>query len=640
MTDTQQPLTGSITVTRGGIGFIDTGAGEDLIVRKGDTGQALSKDIVAYERAGKEGDRPAARVINVIERHQDRFVGRIVQDNGTPRIQVDGRVHTPFIIPEGAEAPENHKVILELASWDEDQNLPVANITEVIGPVGDHETEMRALLLREGFDAEFPADVRKEAEELEEQGGQLLEKGKNGRRDLRGTTTFTIDPKTAKDFDDALSIKKLEDGKYEIGVHIADVSYFVTPGTAIDTEARRRATSVYLVDRTIPMLPLVLSENLCSLRPEEDRLAMSAIFIIDENAKVHDAWYGETIIHSDKRFTYEEAQESLTQGGLYHDELVILNDLAHQIRKRRTKKGAVSFETEEVQVEIDEQGTPIDIHLKERQDTNLLIEDFMLLANESVATYMSKVVKESGGQYSFVYRIHDNPHADRIQDLAEFVDALGYKLETQEDGSVSGKSLNELFTAIEDAPEEDMIRTAAVRSMAKAIYTTKNIGHFGLAFQHYTHFTSPIRRYPDLMVHRLIKRCIADHTLSDLEIARLEEDAIHATEREISATQAERDSIKLKQVEYLSKHIGEEFDAVISGVFEKGFFVQEKTTHAEGLIHIRTLEDDYYTYEESKYRLVGSNTGKAYQLGDEVRVRLTNANPIERQLDFKLAPKK
>lgn len=629
---------GPITITRRGTGFIFQEGTEDLIVRPGDTADALSKDIVEYVPAGKEKGRAAAKVVKVIERHQERFVGRITEEDGTLLFRADGKTHTPFIVTEG-ETPLNHKVVFQLGGWNEKKNLPEGVVTEVIGPVGDHETEMRALLLREGFDAEFPADVRKEAEMLEKEGVDMIKHEAPNRKDMRGTTTFTIDPKDAKDFDDALSIKTNDDGTYEIGIHIADVSFFVKEGMAIDTEGRKRATSVYLVDRTIPMLPPVLSENLCSLRPNEDRLAMSAIFKMDQQANVLDAWYGETVIHSDKRFTYEDAQESLENGGLYHDELVTLNTLAKKLRQKRDDKGQISFDTSEVQIDIDENGKPVRIYLKERKDTNLLIEDFMLLANESVATYMSSIGDETGAKTSFIYRIHDEPNPDKIKDLKDFVEVLGYELQTTEDGSVTGEALNKLFEQVDGTPEESMVKTAGVRSMSKAIYTTKNIGHFGLAFEHYTHFTSPIRRYPDLIVHRLVKACTNQGQMSKRMLSQLEEDAIHSTEREISATDAERDSIKLKQVEFLADKIGQEFDAVISGVFEAGFFITEKETQADGLVHIRTLKDDYYSYEEKKYRLVGSESGKTYQLGDEVKVKLTAANPIERTLDFTLAAK-
>ncbi|XKT74860.1 MAG: ribonuclease R [Patescibacteria group bacterium UBA2103] len=636
-TTPKKEMQGTITITRKGVGFVDIGEASDLVVRAGETGQALSGDLVKVIEAGYDRGKKAARVLEVLERGQEKYVGRLVEEDGDWLFYADQRkTNMPFLLKEG-ERKENVKVVFKFTGWNEEKNLPEGNIEEIIGPVGDHEVEMRSLLLREGFAADFPLPVKHEAEELEENGQKLLEAGVAGRKDMRGITTFTIDPVDAKDFDDALSVNDLGDGTYEIGIHIADVSYFVQPGTAIDNEGRKRATSVYLVDRTIPMLPHVLSENLCSLRPNEDRLAMSAIFKLDANGDIKDQWIGETVIHSDKRFAYEEAQDVLdTKNGPHLEELEILMKLSKKIREKRTARGAVSFDRDEVKIEIDENGKAIGAHLKERKDTMLMIEDFMLLANEKVSEHMSKIAKTSDSPRPFIYRIHDRPDEDRIKALNEFIKVLGYSLPMEKDGGITGADLNKLFAEIKDTPEEYLIKTTAVRSMSKAIYSTKNIGHFGLAFHFYSHFTSPIRRYPDLMAHRLIKKCIAGEELTQTEIGRIEEDVLHSTEREISASAAERDSIKLKQVEFMSDKIGTEFDAIITGVIERGIFVEEQETRSEGMISIRTMDDDFYSYEESKYRLIGQNKGKAYQLGDVVRVKLTKANPIERTLDFEL----
>tara|TARA_B100000745_G_scaffold292347_1_gene233113 strand:- start:5821 stop:7758 length:1938 start_codon:yes stop_codon:yes gene_type:complete len=632
---------GIISITRKGVGFIDFGDKESLVVRIGDTSTALSGDLVRFEKAGMERGRPAAKVVEILERGQEKYVGRIVQEEGDWLFYADHkRTKVPFFIARG-EQKENVKAILHFSGWNEAKNLPEGEITEILGAVGDHEVEMRALLLRGGFEADFPLPVQKEAEELEEKGADLLKAGIEGRRDMRGITTFTIDPVDAKDFDDAISVKKLDDGKFEIGIHIADVSYFVTPGTAIDDEGRKRATSVYLVDRTIPMLPHVLSENLCSLRPEEDRLAMSAIFVLDAEGNIHDEWYGETAIYSDKRFTYEEAQGVLDkQDGPFLEELNILNTLAKKLRLKRTKRGAVSFDRDEVKIEVDENGVPVRVYLKERQDTNLLVEDFMLLANEKVSEYMTNIANDSGSSRPFIYRIHDTPNDEKIKILAEFLKVLGHELPTEKEGGVTGKDLNLLFKEIEGTPEEYLVKTTAIRSMSKAIYSTKNIGHFGLAFEFYSHFTSPIRRYPDLIAHRLIKAFASGRKLSQAEIASIDEDALKSTEREISASEAERDSIKLKQVEFMEQFVGKEFDAIITGVMERGIFVEEQDTRSEGLVSIRSMGDDFYSYEESKYRLVGQNKGKTYQLGDTVRVRLIKVNTIDRLLDFALAEDK
>lgn len=632
---------GIITVTRKGIGFVDISEGESILIRQGDTLTALSGDTVRVAPAGFERGTRAGKVTEILHRGQEKFVGRVVEEDGSPRFFADHRkMYTPFIITNNLPG-KDQKVVFHFTGWNEKENLPEGEIEEVLGKVGDHEVEMRALLLREGFEADFPAPVQEEAEVLEETGGQLLKDGMEGRKDFRGTTTFTIDPLTAKDFDDAISVKELGDGKYEIGIHIADVSYFVKEGSAIDKEARHRATSVYLVDRTIPMLPHVLSENLCSLRPNEDRLAMSAVFTLDEQGGILDEWYGETIIHSDRRFTYEEAQEILdNQSGEFLKELNILKRFSDIIRERRTKNGAVTIDRSEVKVEVDEKGVPTRVYLKESIDTNKLIEDFMLLANENVSKYMSKVAKESKTPRPFIYRIHDSPDEEKIEALKEFAEALGHDLDFDPQQGVTGKDFNNLFEQVEGTPEEYLIKTTAIRSLSKAIYTTRNIGHFGLAFNFYSHFTSPIRRYPDLIIHRLMKKWIAKEELTKPEVARIEEDAIHSTEREISASAAERDSIKLKQVEYMANHVGEEFDAVITGVTNRGIFVEEVTTRSDGFVSIRDLGDDYYQFDEPNYQLVGQNKGKTYQLGDEVRVRLTNTNPIDRQLDFVLAKEK
>lgn len=642
-TDTKTPQEdkGIISITRRGIGFIDFGDKESLVVREGDTDTALSGDMVRFVLSGTERGRPAAKVVEILERGQTKYVGRIVKEEGDWLFYADHkRTKVPFLITKG-EPKENTKAVLEFTEWNTEKKLPEGEIIEVLGAVGDHEVEMRALLLRGGFEADFPVSVEKEAEELEENGKDLLAAGVAGRRDMRGTPTFTIDPVDAKDFDDAISVKKLDDGKFEIGIHIADVSYFVTPGTEIDTEARRRATSVYLVDRTIPMLPHVLSENLCSLRPEEDRLAMSAIFVLDSEGNIHDEWYGETAIFSDKRFSYEEAQGVLdAQDGILLEELNILNTLAKKLRVKRTKRGAVSFDRDEVKIEVDSNGVPTRVYLKERQDTNMLVEDFMLLANEKVSEYMTNICRKSKTPRPFIYRIHDSPNDEKIRLLSDFIKVLGYHLPSEKEGGVTGKDLNALFKEIEGTPEEYLIKTTAVRSMSKAIYSTKNIGHFGLAFEFYSHFTSPIRRYPDLIAHRLIKAFQTGRELTQAEIASIDEDALRSTEREISASEAERDSIKLKQVEFMEQFVGKEFDAVITGAMERGIFVEEQETRSEGLVSIRSMSDDFYSYEESKYRLVGQNKGKVYQIGDTVRVRLVKANPIDRLLDFVLVEEK
>jgi ribonuclease R len=452
--------------------------------------------------------------------------------------------------------------------------------------------------------------------------------------------TCTIDPIDAKDFDDALSVRTLPDGNIEVGVHIADVSYFVRPGSALDTEARERATSVYLVDRTIPMLPHILSTDLCSLNQGEDRLAVSAVFTLDHEANILNEWFGETVIHSARRYTYEDAQETLDTGrGDLYTELTTLRTLSEKIRARRQAKGAIEFDTAEVKIELDEKGKPIAIRLKERKATNLMIEDFMLLANEAVAKHLATLTHNGGPHFQSLYRIHDEPDADRIENLAHLLRVLGYHLKIA-GGKVTGAELNKLLEAVKGKPEEYLVKTATLRSMSKAVYTTKNIGHFGLAFDFYTHFTSPIRRYPDLIIHRLVKAHAGGDEITPEEMQEFDTLAIHASQREVGAADAERDSIKMKQVEFLSDKVGQEFAAVISGVTERGLYVEEETTHADGMINIRALgevseqEGDYFDFEEKQYRLVGRKSKKVYQLGDPIRVRLTAARIPEKELDF------
>ncbi len=641
---------GPITIIKTGKGFFSYDPNEeDMFIPGENLGGAFPGDTVQVEFAGYDTDqrtgkkRAMGKVVEVKERARETFVGKLVEnkeENLTMLVPDWKKMYVPFVV-KGESLPIGHKVVIRFKGWNKHQPYPWGELEEIIGPAGEHETEMRALALSQGFRSDFPPGVQTEAKYLEEHGRQLLKDGaeeeiKAGtRRDFRGTTTFTIDPFDAKDFDDALSVKKLDNGNYEIGVHIADVSYFVKPGTQIDNEARKRATSVYLVDRTIPMLPHILSTDLCSLNPNEDRLSMSAVFELDQEAGIVSRWFGPTVIHSDKRFTYENAQEVLTnQAGEMLEELNILKSLADKIRARRTKKGAISFDTPEVKVLIDETGKPTDIVLKERIDTMLVIEDFMLLANEAVAEFLTEQVKKDRTQA--IYRVHDSPDADRIENLSQFLKVMGYELPLGPDGRVKGDDMNTLLAQVAGKPEEYLIKTATLRSMAKAVYTTKNIGHFGLAFEFYTHFTSPIRRYPDLLVHRLAKHYTVNGEFGKSEQAELDALAIHSSEREAAAVEAERDSIKMKQVEYMAEHIGEEFDAVISGVSDRGLFVELKESRAEGMIRVREIGDDYFVYDEKRYRLIGERTKVSYALGDPIRVKLVDARLAERELDFAL----
>ena len=455
---------------------------------------------------------------------------------------------------------------------------------------------------------------------------------------MRGVVTMTIDPDDAKDFDDALSFQTLENGDIEIGVHIADVSHYVTPGTALDKEAKYRGTSVYLVDRVIPMLPEVLSNELCSLKQGVDRLAFSAIFTFDKNGdhQVKNQWFGKTIINSNKRFTYEGAQKVLEgRSDEYENELLTMNRIAKQLNEERIAAGAITFETDEIKIILDENKFPVQIVKKQRKDAHKLVEEFMLLSNKRVAEFIGKIGKKE--EKLFVYRIHNEPNQERIRQLALFLKPLGYNLHIDENGSVSPKDLNDILAQTEGSPLQNIVHTSALRTMSKAIYSTKNVGHFGLGFEHYTHFTSPIRRYPDVLSHRLLFMHLNKQVIPESAWLEYEAMLVYASERESIATDAERSSIKYKQVEYMTKKVGTELDATITGVTEWGMYVEDKETHAEGMIRMRDLSDDFYTLDEKNYRLIGQRKKKTYALGDEVKVKLMRADPLARQLDFVLA---
>ena len=642
-------------MTRKGFGFFPIGEDkEDLLIPPQWSNHALSGDLVKVtpmgdyrDPTGKMPARAAGKVVEIVSRARETFVGSLIEENGLTLLEPDfKKMYVPIVIKDRGTAQLTDKVLVRLMSWEDDKEYPLGVIEQIIGKAGVHETEMRALALGAGFSSEFPPGVIKDAKELEEHGRQMLAdeaanarsysaEATKGRRDFRDIATCTIDPHDAKDFDDALSVQKLPDGNIEVGVHIADVSFFVRPGTALDKEAIERATSVYLVDRTIPMLPHILSTDLCSLNEDQDRLAVSAVFTLDSDANILNEWFGETVIHSDKRFTYENAQEVLDAGtGTLHEELSTLLALSKKIRARRAAKGAIEFDTAEVKVELDTTGKPVAIRLKERKATNLLIEDFMLLANEAVAKHLAKLTKQGGSQFSSLYRVHDIPDTDRIENLANLLRVMGYHLKTTGAGTVTGTELNKLLEEVKGKPEEYLVKTAALRSMSKAIYTTRNIGHFGLAFDFYTHFTSPIRRYPDLVIHRLIKSHEGGDPIGPEEMQVFDKLALHASEREVAAASAERDSIKMKQVEFLADKIGQEFDAVISGVTERGMYVEDQVTHADGMIRIKDIGDDYFEYDEKNYQLLGKRTRKSYRLGDPIKVKLVAARVMEKELDF------
>lgn len=632
---------GVISVTMKGAGFVNhADFEEDIYIENGSLGTALHGDTVEVELYSRiERGRRIGAVQKVLERAKTDFVGTLEYNRGAWRLLPDDRrVYTPFlltgVIPATAES--NTKALIRMTSWKDSKSIPEAELLTVIGKKGDHETEMKAIVLGKGFDLQFKKAIEDEAKAIEK-GKAITPEEIALRRDFRSIMTCTIDPETAQDFDDALSFRELGNGTYEIGVHIADVSHYVRPGSAMDKEARDRATSIYLVDRTIPMLPEILSNDVCSLNPNEDKLTYAAVLTINNKGEVLERWFGKTIIHSDKRFTYEEAQKGIdTKEGPFAAELLKLNELAGAIRKERFKEGAIDFDQPEIRFKLDAKGHPVEVIRKERLDAHRLIEEYMLLANREVAMYVSDLAKKDPIlKTAFIYRVHDTPNPERIEDLGIFIRALGYEFKTN-NGVVTAKDLNKLFKELDGKPEEMLIKTATIRSMAKAIYSTKNIGHFGLAFKYYTHFTSPIRRYPDIMVHRILKRHLDHEPLSAEELQSYGALALKSSEREVSAVEAERDSIKLKQVEYMAKRVGETFDGVISGVTEWGIYVEEKQTLAEGMIRLGNMRDDYYTLDRKNYALVGERTKKRFRLGDPVKVRLTAISLEDRTLEWQL----
>jgi ribonuclease R len=522
------------------------------------------------------------------------------------------------------------KAVAEITDWPAGAKNPIGRIKHVLGVQGENDTEMNAILAEYGFPLAFNKEVEHESEEIPEAitGDEIRR-----RRDFRDVLTFTIDPFDAKDFDDALSFKKLNNGNYEVGIHIADVSHYIQPDSALDREALERATSVYLVDRVIPMLPERLSNGLCSLRPNEDKLCFAAVFELDEEAHVKNEWFGKTVIHSDRRFTYEEVQKIIEdKAGEFSEEIEKLNALAYKLRERKFKMGAISFESTEVKFNLDEQGRPTGVYVKERKDAHKLIEDFMLLANRKVAEYVSKLGKGKN-KYTFVYRVHDSPKPDSLANFAQFAARFGYKINTKSDKEIA-RSLNFLMEDVEGKKEQNVLTQLAIRSMAKAIYTTKSSSHYGLAFDHYTHFTSPIRRYPDVMVHRLLFHYLNGGQPANA--AFYEKLCEHCSQMEKKAADAERASVKYKQAEFLKDQIGAVYTGIISGVTEWGMYVEIIENKCEGMIRLRDITDDFYTLDEKNYAIIGQRKRKIYQLGDEVRIRVKNVDLTKKQIDFSL----
>ncbi|MBI5798883.1 MAG: ribonuclease R [Candidatus Yonathbacteria bacterium] len=651
---------GVITTTAKGFGFVSVGEDSprenDIKIEAGFLNTALPRDRVKVRLNAKIADlQQTGEVVEILSRAKITFVGTIDEENGaTFLIPQDTRIYVDFLIynPPHGEKLRGKKALVRLSDWTDPKKNPTAEIIEILGDAGDNETEIRAIVLDKGLQMELPDQIHKEADALKKNAPDFIAKEVSKRRDFRSVTTFTIDPVDAKDFDDAISIQTLENGDIEIGVHIADVSAYVKPHSAIDEEARARATSIYLVDRVIPMFPEVLSNDLCSLNEKEDKLVFSAVFTFDpsvaSDAKVKvvpkESWFGRAIIHSAKRFTYENAQEILDKkDGLFFDELNTLNIIAKKLTKQDKEEGAISFEHEEVRFELDENKKPIRVYTKTFQDTNKLVEMFMLLANKKVAEYVSSKLSNTQGKTAhpdhendiFIYRVHDEPKPERLAELAKFVAGLGYKLPIK-DGRVSSTDINKFLEQIKGKPEETMLNTATVRTMAKAIYSTHNIGHYGLAYEHYAHFTSPIRRYPDVMVHRILAHFLADEPVTKDEMSEYRSLAVHSSEMEKLAADAERASIKFKQAEYMNERVGKEFTGVISGVAEWGVFVEEEETKCEGLIRISDLGNDYYIFERDKYRIVGKTTHACFTLGDKLKFRVKAVDLEKKSIDYEL----
>lgn len=607
---------------------------DDIMISANNTRHALHGDTVKVLLfPARRMHKQEGQVVEIIQRAKTRFVGRIQLQS-----------HFAFLIPDNRSmavdifipldnlnnAKNGDKALVEMTEWPKHLNNPVGKVVQVLGKPGDNNVEMQSILAEFDFPLSFPKEVEKAADKISM---DIPEEEIAKRKDFRSITTFTIDPADAKDFDDALSIRKLDNGNYEIGVHIADVSHYVIENGAIDHEAYNRGTSVYLVDRTIPMLPERLCNGVCSLRPNEDKLCFSAVFEMKNDAVVINKWFGKTVINSDRRFSYEEAQAVIETGeGELKEEILKLNSLATILREQRYKNGAINFDTKEVKFILDENAKPIGVYTKESKEANFLIEEFMLLANRSVAEHIGKV-KERKKAKTFVYRVHDEPNPEKLGTFVQFVAKLGYKIKTTSRKTLAD-SFNKLFVDIEGKGEQNMIDSIAIRTMSKAYYSTDNIGHYGLGFPYYTHFTSPIRRYPDLMVHRLLYSYLNNASSANIEFC--EEQCKHSSLMERKAAEAERTSVKYKQAEFLSDKIGQEFPALISGVSKWGIYAEIEENKCEGMISLGSLQDDYYYLDEDNYQVIGRRYGRQYKLGDSIRIKVLRVDMEKKQMDFAL----
>jgi ribonuclease R len=626
--------------------FVSPELEEDVFIPTNNLGKALDKDKVkVYIYNRRKGRKPEGEVVEIIERFKTEFVGVIdIQKNFAFVSTANAKMYTDIFIPKNklGNAENGDVVLVKMDDWPAKADSPFGEVLRVLGKPGEHNTEIHAILAEYGLPSDFPVDVEVFAQKINT---EIEEEEVARRRDMRKVLTFTIDPKDAKDFDDALSFQKLENGNYEIGIHIADVSHYLQEGTILDAEAYSRATSVYLVDRVVPMLPEVLSNFACSLRPNEEKYTFSAIFEINEKAEVKEQWFGRTVIYSDQRFAYEEAQHIIeTEGNVIPQEISItgseytvsedirfatlkLNELSKVLRRKRMANGAISFDKVEVKFNLNEEAEPVGVYFKVAKDANHLIEEFMLLANRKVAEFIGKQRPEK----TFVYRIHDEPDQDKLINMQTVIAKFGYKIDLRSKNDIS-KSLNSLLAEVQGKKEQNLVDTLAIRTMSKAKYSTENIGHYGLAFEYYSHFTSPIRRYPDVMAHRLLQHYLDGGKSADKDT--YEEQCTHSSTMESLAANAERDSIKYMQVKYMLDHQHEEFLGVISGVTEWGIYVEIVSNKCEGMCRIREIKDDYYTFDDKQYALVGEVTKNILQLGDEVFVKVKNADLVKKQLDF------
>ena len=630
----RKTLEGRVDMTRTGAAYIVIDKEEeDVYVAARNLKGAMNGDevqIAVHVPRGRR--RPEGEVKKIITRASEFFMGTMRLDKRFGIVTTDDLNHPMEVyvdLEDLMEAKDDEKVVVKITKWPGRQKQhPIGKVTSVLGAAGSSDIEMKSILLNNGFELEFSEEVLEAAAQLS---SEITEEDLAQRRDFRQVTTFTIDPDTAKDFDDALSIQYLEDGQIEVGVHIADVSHYVKPDTALDKEAFKRSTSVYLVDRVSPMLPERLSNELCSLRPNEDKCTFSAVFVFDQSYKISKRWFGRTLIHSDRRFAYEEAQEILESGeGEFSEDLRKLNEIAHKLRKRKFKNGAIAFESDEVKFKLDETGKPVDVFVKARKDAHMLIEDFMLLANREVATYIVK--KSEGKEIPFVYRVHDLPNEEKVMDFARFAAEMGFKMHLDTPKQIA-KSFNELSKAARTAEGLKMLEPLAIRTMAKAAYTTDNIGHYGLAFDNYTHFTSPIRRYSDVLVHRYLYKNLKATFRTDKEV--LEAQCKHISAQERKAMTAERESVKYKQVEYIDQFVGQVLEGYVSGIIDRGIFIELLESKAEGLIGFDRL-NDVFTLEEGRLKAVGKRTGQVFKMGDRLKVRILSTDLARRQIEMEL----